>query len=151
MKAIELWAKIEILIKQFEAYCTVMDTISVHEDFQLWKTLQARKIAIVEEKRALAEQWKAAIYAERLAAVTLPKTQPVTAQSVTNDVTCKYCNQNIGMCGCDYCELEGHNWIEMSGYRACLTCGIEEDVASPVSWRQQIVEEAIREDAQNGR
>lgn len=170
MNANELWAEIETRIRQFEAYIAVMATISIQEDYALWKTLQARKIKIVEERRALSEKWKEAVYAEKLAAVTLPDAQPVTVQSVTpyGDY-CAYCYQHHMDCTCDLCALNGHKWsldyvVDYQIFHSCEVCGLEEAIGvmgvsghsdpvgeQVVDWRREIVEEAINEDGQNGR
>ncbi len=102
--------------------------------------------------------------------VTLPDVQPESVESVTpyGDY-CGYCYHHHADCICDYCKLQGHKWsvdyvVDYQIFHSCEVCGLEEaigvmgvsghpgDPGEQVSdWRQQIVEEAVKEDGQNGR
>lgn len=132
-----------------------------NRDDAMYVKLQADADAIWTEYDALIKQWDAVelqlIELERAAMnnVTDSEVPAGVGQSVTAD-TCKHCGRNYMDCPCDHCELEGHNWIELSHHRACLTCGAETDLlchpdgylvtTSELSWREEIVEEALQED-----
>lgn len=119
MNAERLWEQVEAKSKLWNSLVTTKRFFDEEGDKAMFEKLQIKSDAVWEEYTALFEQWKVAHKAEHEAVVTLPDVPAGDGQSVTFEI----CEGEIGAVGN----------IGQTG--------------EPVTWRQEIVEEAIREDA----
>lgn len=101
---------------------------------------------------ARCEEYKA-LMDEKVSNVTDSKVPAGDDGSVTDD-HCKHCGYGFYDCNCDLCEIEGHKWspvyrVDDGYFRSCESCGLEQQtgrIVRATSWRQQIVDDAIREE-----